>query len=144
LEAEQETIADFLAASKSRLTELIEQAYQQVGGHYADLSPGERRHSATQDADELIRDLTEGTAHLPVLPSPAVVAEVLQMVSALEALFVAYVQEAPGAHPDLRREVIRRMQLSTNRFRMKLSAQHLGAEQQALASPRSDPSGSSS
>ena len=69
----------------------------------------------------------------------------LQMVSALETLLVSYAQSALAAQPELRRELVRRMQLSTTRFRMKLSTRHLGEVQQALTPPRPEvPGGTSS
>lgn len=141
MEYEQEAVVNFLVASKPQLIAMVELAYQQVGGHYTAIPPGERQQAAAGDVEELIVDLTQGTAHLPVLPSPAIVADVIQMVSVLEMLFVGYIQATLDVQPELRRELIRRMQLSTNRFRMKLTMQHLGAVQQALAPPRSDGSG---
>jgi hypothetical protein len=141
MEADSEGVGNFLAAHKSQIIALVEQAYHQAGGHYARMSPEERRQGATNDADELILDLTEGTAHLPHLPPPDVVADVLQMVSALETLLVSYVQTALATQPDLRRDLVRRMQLSTNRFRMKLSTRHLDEVQQALTPPRPDAPG---
>lgn len=121
-------VALFLNANRTAIAGLLDQAYQQVGGHYALMTPQQRRQQATIDSLEFIADLLRGGVDLAKVRqiaqqaanSSVEINDILRMVEVVEPLFIAFVRERVADDPALADELVRYARNTTASFRAKL------------------------
>jgi hypothetical protein len=123
-------IQRFLEGQQPDVAALLEQAYLEAGGHYAEMSAAERQHQARIDSFEFITDVVRGSVDRPAIQamigethSPIMLAEdILRMAIAFEGRFTAFVQATLPHDPLLAEELARRARNLIASFRTNLTA----------------------
>jgi hypothetical protein len=124
----QAEVVCFLEAHRAAIAELVEKAYLQAGGHYAQMSAGGRREQAERDAEEIVAHICAGEisaeaieASIRAIPSLAILNDVMHMAEAIERLTMIYLRQQLADDPDLCREVVHRASNTSRRFRVSVS-----------------------
>ena len=128
----QEEVARFLADHQGDLILLTEQAYGEVGGHYAALTTEQRRGQAAIDAQELTATLMRGVVEdaeirstIQAAGSFAVLQDIVRLVETHQRLLGPFIQARLPADSPLATELMARMNSLTVRFRLSLSAAYM-------------------
>jgi hypothetical protein len=127
---QQDQLERFLRESQPAVAELLEQAYEEAGGHYAAMASEERRRQANIDVGEYVEALIRGGVDREVVQSAshAVTAngidinDILRMSNALERLVTLFFQAQLPQQPDVAQELIRRARNVAASFRANLVA----------------------
>jgi hypothetical protein len=122
-------VEQFLDRRFAAICAIIEQAAAEAGGHYATMSPANRRLNAEHDTVEFIQALTEGRADRDAArvngarpTNTGLIADDLLRLSHLtEPRFEAYINQELGADPDLRDELLRRARQVHASYRASLT-----------------------
>lgn len=127
-----EQAARFLLENRPAIADLVAQAYQATGGHYATLTPEESQAQAEIDSRAFIGDWLRGVPDRAAIrhlaqsaSSPLVISDTLHMTEVFEQLFKAFVQARLATQPQLARDLAQRNAFVMGRFRLSLSAAHL-------------------
>jgi hypothetical protein len=126
----QTEIKRFLEENQEAIAGLVVQAYDAAGGHYALMSPDDRRRQAATDVQEFIADLLRGgidrdAVHQTVANTAGEAPDIVRLSTALDHLFATFVQERLADHPDLAEELIRVSRNLNASFRANLTAAQL-------------------
>src|SRR5690242_18802031 len=127
-EPDNRQVVHFLDDHRAAIRQLIEQAYGEAGGHYAALAPAERTRQAETDSAEFIAALVRGTPDREAIQqtvgaAPATLAgDMVQMATALDRLFTAFVAERLQGEARLAQDLIRRSSYVIARFRLSVSS----------------------
>jgi hypothetical protein len=128
----QDQVALFFTEHQMGLVGVTEQAYAEVGGHYARLTPTERHRQAEIDSGELTEVLIRNTITLEeveqtlhAIPSFAVLNDVIRMAEVQERLLAVFVKTHLPDQPELAHEIVARMRNLTVRFRRNLAVAHM-------------------
>lgn len=106
----------FLRGHQAAITQLFDQCYETVGGHYTSMPPEQRRQQAGADTEEFITDLLRGSVDRDaarrglraIADSITTLDDIARMSSLLEPAFIRFVQDQLGAQPVLAEDLIRR------------------------------------
>jgi hypothetical protein len=141
--------AVFLHGHRQAIAKLLEQAYGEVGGHYASLSVWQRESQANIDSVEFIADLLRGDVTWEGMQRLAQVAtaaqwsldDVRRLTEHLEVLFAAFVRTHSKSDPAFADALIRRSHHVSASFRAKLlfmdlrRRKHRALSSESLADP---------
>ncbi len=137
-------IEQFLNTHQAAIQRLVQQAQQEAGGHYSMLSQAAWQQQIEIDTQEFIKDLLSGAPERTTLRQTQAGAtrsttatDIINMATAMDRLFAAYVNEQLQAQPSLAREIIARSSYVIARFRLSVSASQIdslvrGKDQQIL------------
>ena len=135
---DNQQIAQFLDDHRAEIQQLIGQAYHEVGGHYAALTAEQRARQATVDSTEFIADLLRGTPDrdgirqtVSAAAASTVAGDIVNMASALDRAFAAFVAAQLPRDPRLAQELILRGSYVIARFRLSVSSMQITALVQA-------------
>jgi hypothetical protein len=128
-QSRQAEIGAFFEAHRRGIATLVEQAYQQAGGHYAQMSASRRREQALIDTGEIVAQLGSAEVNqqaidssIQSLPSLEILTDVVHMSEAFQRLIVAYIQLQLAGDAELCRKVLARVNNTSQRFRMNLTS----------------------
>lgn len=123
------SIDDFLRKQESAIHDLVERVEHQIGGHYAALAPEQLRQIARRDATDLIVALRTDDARQmgqqqaqEMKAAGAPLAQITRMGAAMECALVTFVGERLTAQPNLRDELLRRVERLASRYRANIVA----------------------
>ena len=144
---DQEQVGQFLAAHQAEIARLILQAYQEAGGHYAAMSATARMDQAQIDSHEFIASLLRGTPDRESITqtvqagrNPTLGTDIVQMATAFEHLFTAWVKISVADRPLLAHELLRRSRQVFSQFRLNMSAAQISRMVQKFNSSDDPPS----
>lgn len=124
------SVEQFLEQHYPTFCAILERAAGQAGGHYTQLSPLARRHTAEHDAVELIAALAQGRVDRERVrasgarpTSTGLIADdLLRLAALVEPEVQALAERALAAQPDLRDELLARTRRIYASFRANLTS----------------------
>jgi hypothetical protein len=121
----ESSMITFLDAHQAAIVGLLDQAYEAAGGHYAAMSPPQRRRQAAADSRTFISDFLYGdidreSVEETVAHATIAVDDILRMVEALDRLFTAFVREQLADQPALAAALVARSTALNASFRTNL------------------------
>lgn len=141
-EPDNRPVVHFLDDHRAAIRQLIEQAYGEAGGHYAALAPAERTRQAETDSAEFIAALVRGTPDREAIqqtvgaaPAATLAGDMVQMATALDRLFTAFVAERLQGEARLAQDLIRRSSYVIARFRLSVSSVQIAGLLRGDAAP---------
>jgi hypothetical protein len=141
-EPDNRRVVQFLDDHRAAIRQLIEQAYSEAGGHYAALTPAERVRQAETDSAEFIADLVRGAPDrerirrtVATASAAALAGDMVQMATALDRLFTAFVAERLQGEARLAQDLVRRSSSVIARFRLSVSSVQIAALLQGEEAP---------
>jgi hypothetical protein len=132
IDADNPQIEQFLNTHRSGIQKLMRQAQQEAGGHYNKLSLAARQRQAEIDAEEFMQALLSGAPDRTAIQqtvdnatTPTIPTDIVNMATAFDQLFTAFVSEQLQGQPRLAHEIMLRSSYVIARFRLSVSASQI-------------------
>jgi hypothetical protein len=124
------SVEQFLAQHYGAICDLMDEAAGVAGGHYAQLTPLQRRQNAEHDVVEFITGLGEGRVDRQAVRASAarptdtglVADDILLLIGQFEPRFVRFVERELAGNPDIRDTILRRYRHLNASFRASLTS----------------------
>jgi hypothetical protein len=138
------SVEQFLERQYSAICDILERAATAAGGHYAQMTPEARRHTAEHDAVELIRALAQGYVDPEVVRATGarptgtglVADDLLRLADYVEPRIEELAVRELARQPDLRDELLARKRRIYARFRAGLTSAKIDQVLTRLNHPR--------